>query len=55
MDSAGACALSDLYGETSSKPKRQGSPVQLRDQAEDKVKKHKQAEPLARSRDPLRW
>lgn len=39
MDSAGACALSDLYGETSSQPKRQGSTMSLHDQFEDKVRK----------------
>ena len=53
IDSAGACALSDLFGETSSRPKRQGSPVSLQDQAEDKVKKYKQAEPLGPSGDPV--
>lgn len=45
MDSAGVCASWDIFGETSSQPKRRRPPVPLEDQAEDKVRKYKQAEP----------
>lgn len=41
------CALSDLFGETSSEPKRLGPTMSLHDRAEDKVRKYKQAEPPA--------
>lgn len=55
MDSAGAWALSHLFGEASSLPKRQGSLMSLHDQAEDKVKKYKQAESSAPGGDPVSW
>ena len=54
MDSAGTCAVADLFRETSSHP-RQDSPLSLHDRAEDKVRKYKEEEPLALSGLPVRW